>query len=225
LGEQGTARKHARQPSVTGCDIDAFGGKSLDEPCPGSKLRSHGLRTPSSHQARDRWQNFWIRGTQLSKTGCFSKEGARVEATATIIAACDGGTAMADQRNSESATDVKDQLKGMAGGVKDKVVDAAEDAKAKGVDQMAGVAGAVHGAADELSRELPQAAGYIHSVADRLESASSALRERSLEDLVSSLNRFTRRQPAAAFAGSVLAGFALSRFLKSSAAQPENRGQ
>jgi hypothetical protein len=131
---------------------------------------------------------------------------------------------MANQKD-ESAVDVKDELKGMAGGVKDRAVDAAEHAKAKGVDQMAGVAGAVHGAADELSRELPQAAGYIHSVADRLESASSALRERSLEDLVSSLNHFVRQQPAAAFAGSVLAGFALSRFLKSSAAQPENREQ
>ena len=132
---------------------------------------------------------------------------------------------MANERKSESAADVTEEVRGMAGGVKDRAVDAAEDAKTKGVDQMAGVAGAVHGAADELSRELPQAAGYIHSVADRLESASSALRERSLEDLMSSLNHFARRQPAAAFAGSVLAGFALSRFLKSSAAQPENREQ
>jgi len=132
---------------------------------------------------------------------------------------------MANERKSEGAADVKEEVRGMAGGVKDRAVDAAEDAKTKGVDQMAGVAGAVHGAADELSRELPQAAGYIHSVADRLESASSALRERSLEDLMSSLNHFARRQPAAAFAGSVLAGFALSRFLKSSAAQPENRAQ
>jgi hypothetical protein len=130
---------------------------------------------------------------------------------------------MATKRKSESATDVQDELKGVASGVKDEIVETADEAKAKGVDQMAGVSRAVHGAADELSRELPQAAGYIHSVADKLESTSSALRERSVEDLVSSFSSFARRQPAAAFAGSVLAGFALSRFLKSSAPRSENR--
>ncbi|XSC44560.1 hypothetical protein ACF1BQ_044925 [Bradyrhizobium sp. RDT10] len=114
-------------------------------------------------------------------------------------------------------------MKGAVGGVKEGIADAADEAKSKGVDQMAGVTRAVHGAADELSHELPLAAGYIHSVADKLESASSALRERSVEDLVSSFNNFARRQPAAAFAGSVLAGFALSRFLKSSAARSEHR--
>jgi predicted Zn-dependent protease len=126
---------------------------------------------------------------------------------------------MENKRKNESATDVQDELKGMASGVKE----AADEAKAKGLDHVAGVGRAVHGAADELGRELPQAAGYIHSVADRLESASSALRERSVEDLASSFNDFARRQPAAAFAGSVLAGFALSRFLKSSAPRPQSR--
>lgn len=130
---------------------------------------------------------------------------------------------MANRRRSE--TDVQDELRGTASGVKDEIVEAADEAKAKGVDQIAGVSRAVHGAADELSRELPQAAGYIHAVADRLEGATSALRERSVEDLVSTFNGFARRQPATAFAGSVLAGFALSRFLKSSAPRTEQRQQ
>ena len=130
---------------------------------------------------------------------------------------------MASTDERKSAADVQDDLKGAARGVKDEIAEAADDAKTKGVDQMGGVSRAVHGAADQLGRELPQAAGYIHSVADKLESASSTLRERSVEDLVSDFNSFARRQPAAAFAGSVLAGFALSRFLKSSAPRPENR--
>ena len=130
---------------------------------------------------------------------------------------------MESKRQREGTTEVQDELKGVVSGVKEEIVEAADEAKAKGVDQMAGVSRAVHGAADELGRELPQAASYIHSVADRLEDASSALRERSVEDLVSSFNNFARRQPAAAFAGSVLAGFALSRFLKSSAPRPESR--
>jgi hypothetical protein len=132
---------------------------------------------------------------------------------------------MANKPNGDSAADVQDEVKRAAGDVKDEVVEAADEAKAKGVGQIAGVSRAVHSAADELGRELPQAAGYIHSVADGLESASSALRERSVEDLVSAFNSFARRQPAAAFAGSLLAGFALSRFLKSSAPRSEGRQQ
>jgi hypothetical protein len=68
-----------------------------------------------------------------------------------------------------------------------------------------------------LGHELPQAAQFIHSAAEKLDGASSALGQHSVEQLLSSFNGFARRQPAAAFAGSVLAGFALSRFLKSSA--------
>jgi hypothetical protein len=65
---------------------------------------------------------------------------------------------MAKARN-ESAADVKDQLKGVAAGVKDGMVDVADEAKSNGVDQISGVGRAVHSAAEELGRELPQAAG------------------------------------------------------------------
>jgi hypothetical protein len=92
----------------------------------------------------------------------------------------------------------------------------AERQKAAGADNVARLGRAVHGAAEQLGDELPQAAGYIHSAADTLQNASSALRERSAEDLVSDFLGFARRQPAAAFAGAMLAGFALSRFIKSS---------
>src|SRR6266699_94301 len=103
--------------------------------------------------------------------------------------------------------------------LKQKARSAAEAQKAAGADQLSSLGAAAHGAAGEISKELPQAAAYIHSAADTLQSASSALRERSIEDLVSAFNNFARKQPTAAFAGSVLAGFALARFLKSSSAE------
>lgn len=130
---------------------------------------------------------------------------------------------MANESTGENASDLREELRGAVGGAKEAIADAADQAKSKGVDQISGMAGAVHGAADELSRELPQAAGYIHALAGRLEQASSELRERSVEDLASGFSNFARRQPAAAFAGSVLAGFALSRFLKSSAPRSEHQ--
>ena len=97
---------------------------------------------------------------------------------------------------------------------------AAEEQKSAAADNVVRLSRAVHGAADQLGKELPQAAGYIHSAADRLQSASSAMQDHSVEDLVAGFTDFARKQPAAAFVGSVLAGFALSRFLKSSNAQP-----
>jgi hypothetical protein len=63
---------------------------------------------------------------------------------------------------------------------------------------------------------MPQAAEYVHDLARRLETAASAIRERSVDDLINSASDLARKQPAVFFAGAVLTGFALSRFLKSS---------
>jgi hypothetical protein len=112
-----------------------------------------------------------------------------------------------------------------ADAMKGRAREMADEAKDKSTDQLTGVSRAVHDAADRLGQELPQAAGYVHSAADQLDSASAALRERSIEDLVSSFSSFARRQPVAAFAGSVLAGFALSRFLKSSTPHTAKRNR
>ena len=92
----------------------------------------------------------------------------------------------------------------------------AEQQKAAGAERVARLGQVVHGAADEIGRELPQAAQLIHSAAQGLENVSTALRERSIGELASELRSLTSRQPAAAFLGWVAAGFALSRFLKSS---------
>jgi ABC-type transporter Mla subunit MlaD len=101
--------------------------------------------------------------------------------------------------------------------VKEKARETAEQQKEAGAEQIGSVARAVHGAAGELERELPQAAAYVHDAADRLDRAASALRERKVDDLFQSLSDFARRQPATFFGSAMFAGFAISRFLKSSA--------
>jgi hypothetical protein len=93
--------------------------------------------------------------------------------------------------------------------------DFAEARKREGAERIKGFGRAVHGAADEIGKEIPQAADYVHQAASRIEGAADELRNRSIEDLIGSLTRFARQQPAAAFAGAVLVGFVLSRFLKS----------
>jgi len=120
-----------------------------------------------------------------------------------------------------AADDMKSTARDAAGHLIDEARDFAEERKAAGADNVARLGHAVHGAADQLANELPQAAGFIHSAAETLQGAASGLRERSIEDMAAGFSSFARRQPAAAFAGSVLAGFALARFLKSSSPRQE----
>ena len=99
--------------------------------------------------------------------------------------------------------------------IKDTASDYAEARKREGAERIKGLGQAVHGAADAIGKEIPAAADYVHTAASRIESAADELRNRSIEDLIGTFTRFARQQPAAAFAGAVLAGFVLSRFLKS----------
>jgi hypothetical protein len=117
---------------------------------------------------------------------------------------------------SSATADLRDKAGEAAGAAMDQARAFAEERKSAAADNVGRLGRAVHGAADQLGQELPQAAGYIHSAAERLQRASKTLSERSVEDMAGDFTAFARRQPAAAFAGAVLAGFALSRFLKSS---------
>jgi hypothetical protein len=127
------------------------------------------------------------------------------------------------QQASSAAEDAKMALGAASGTVKDRARQVAEQQKKVGAEQIGGVARAVHGAAHELEQELPHAAGFIHDAAAKLEGAANSLREHSVDDLIGSLNNFARNQPTAFFGGAVLAGFALSRFLKSSAEPSSER--
>lgn len=99
--------------------------------------------------------------------------------------------------------------------IRDTATDFAEARKRDGAERVKGFSRAVHGAADEIGKEIPQAAGYVHKAADTIETAADHLQNRSIDELIGSFTRFARQQPVAAFAGAVLVGFVLSRFLKS----------
>lgn len=98
-----------------------------------------------------------------------------------------------------------------------KAQQAAEQQKQTGANQIDQVAQAVHSAADELQQQMPKAAEFVHAAASRIEEGAGALRDRSLLDVMGTFNDLGRKEPLAMFGGAVLAGFAISRFLKSSA--------
>ena len=93
----------------------------------------------------------------------------------------------------------------------------AEEQKSAAAQQIEGVARTVDEAAATVERALPPAAPYVRQAASTVRAASSALRDRSVDDLLEMANDFSRRQPAAMAGLSLFAGFAIARFLKSSA--------
>ncbi|MGE5539735.1 MAG: hypothetical protein ACM30I_14045 [Gemmatimonas sp.] len=131
----------------------------------------------------------------------------------------DSGDGNATGHVAHPAHDGHDRMGSAMDPLRDKVRKIADQQKDAGAEQMESIAKAAHGAADDLERELPMAAEYIHHAASRLEQASARIRQGDIEQLVDACNDFARQRPAAFFGGAVLAGFALARFLKSSAPQ------
>jgi hypothetical protein len=101
--------------------------------------------------------------------------------------------------------------------VRSKAEDLAEQGKDAGIEKAEGFAGAVRRVADDLESTSPEIARHVRTAADSIEGVAGSLRERSVGSLVEDITGFARRQPAAFFGAAVLAGFAVSRFAKSSA--------
>jgi hypothetical protein len=116
----------------------------------------------------------------------------------------------------------KQKLGDVAEPIKDKALEVAAEQKEKSAHQIGAVANAIEGAAAELESEMPGLAGYVHDGAQAVQRVAAQVRERNLEELAGLFTDFARRQPVLAFGGCVIAGFALSRFLKSSGARPAN---
>jgi hypothetical protein len=124
----------------------------------------------------------------------------------------------------QGADEMKQQAGGLAESAKDlasqaseKLMNTVEEQKAAGADFVSGMAGAMRRAANEFG-DLPQAAQYIRLAADQIDNVSDAFKRRDLNQLVSDVQDFARRQPTAFLGAAVLAGFAVMRFLKSSTA-------
>lgn len=98
---------------------------------------------------------------------------------------------------------------------------AAEEQKMRGVDAMQVFTRAVDTAAAEFEDHSPMVARYVRDAARQVDGLSNNIRGRSVNDLMQAATDLARQQPALFFAGALAAGFALSRFLKSSAPRAE----
>ena len=115
------------------------------------------------------------------------------------------------------AESAKAKLSEIGGPVKDKAMEVASEQMSAGADHLRTAAQAVHGAARELESTMPEWAGYVRDIGQRLENFASDLKDGGVDDLLGKVGDFSKNQPALLFGGALIAGFALSRFVKSSA--------
>jgi hypothetical protein len=133
----------------------------------------------------------------------------------------DGGGELDGGRERDQISSVAEQAAGAFESTARQGQRVAEEQKEKGAARISAAAQAVEGAADRLRGEMPQVSELVHDMAQRLDSAAGSLREKKVDELIRQAGDFARRQPGMFFAGAVLSGFALARFLKSSSGQQE----
>jgi hypothetical protein len=92
-----------------------------------------------------------------------------------------------------------------------------ETSKRTAAEQIEGVAQALDSARARLDESQPNLAAYAGQIATGVSNLATRLRDGSVEELLDDTRRLARRNPALFLAGGVALGFALSRFVKSSA--------
>ena len=103
-----------------------------------------------------------------------------------------------------------------AGHAADKVREQVDVQQKAGADYARRFAENIRSAAKAFEQDTPIAASTIKMAADYVEDAADKMRNGSMNDLIDGVTSFARRQPAAFLGLSVLAGFAVVRFLKAS---------
>jgi hypothetical protein len=113
------------------------------------------------------------------------------------------------------------QTSGQSSGIVNRVKETAtaqlSSQKDRGVDAIDSVAGAVRSSTQRLRDEQHDTlAGYVEKAADHIEGWSRRLREKDIDELLTDVQQFARRQPAVFIGSAFAAGIVAARFLKSS---------
>jgi ElaB/YqjD/DUF883 family membrane-anchored ribosome-binding protein len=110
----------------------------------------------------------------------------------------------------------KEQASEFAAGIGSELGKTAEGQKARGVETLQCFVRAIGSAAGELESQSPKVAQSVRQAASKVGNLSDTISNRSVDELLKAATDLARSQPLAFMGGAALAGFALSRFLKSS---------
>ena len=117
----------------------------------------------------------------------------------------------------QAAEQARGTLSNIASDARSKINDIVDTQKSAGADHLAGLARAAQSAAGDLDEKSPQVARLVRDAASSVDRFAGDLRNRDVREVLDQVTSFARQQPVAFFAGSVLVGFVLARFLKSDA--------
>jgi hypothetical protein len=112
---------------------------------------------------------------------------------------------------------VKQQASDFATDIGHELSKTVEDQKMRGVEAIQGFTRAINTAADQLESQSPLVARYVRDAVEKVEGLSENISSRNVQELLKATSDLARAQPLLFLGGAVAAGFALSRFLKSSA--------
>jgi len=121
----------------------------------------------------------------------------------------------------------KEQVTKFASGIVEQLSRSVEDQKKQGIEAIRDFARAINTAAGELEEHSPQVARFVRDAAGQVESFSGNIENKSIGDLMQQVTSLARSQPTLFIGGALAAGFALSRFIKSSTSSrmTQNGGQ
>lgn len=121
----------------------------------------------------------------------------------------------------QKAGETKDHVVAQLKDVRDEVTSQTKSGLQEGRHQVASQVGGVASAFQQVGEQLrnedhPHLAQYTERVGSRVKGVADYLENRDLGDIVSDVEGFARRQPAAFVGLSLVLGLAAARFLKSS---------
>ena len=123
-----------------------------------------------------------------------------------------------------AASTARETLSEAAGQASQTVRRVAEGQRERGADAIESIAKALHIAARELGGSSPMVGRYVDDAAGSLVRASQAVRDQSPAELLRRTTEVARQQPMMTFAGAILVGIAMSRFIKSTRSAPGDHG-
>lgn len=137
----------------------------------------------------------------------------------------DSASAIATDLKTQASAHVEDAkgvITSMADEARNRIAGIIDQQKAMGADKLSGISRAAHNAAADLDQQNPHMARLVRDAAGSVDMIAGNLRSSNVGDVIASVSSFARKQPVAFFAGSVLAGFALARFIKSEPTHPQS---
>lgn len=120
----------------------------------------------------------------------------------------------------ETTSVAKDQAMRAAAQVGEQAKTTVDSRMSDVAQELGSVADAVRQTSYEIGGESQTVAQYGERIAEQLDGISSYLNEKGVEDVLTDLQDFARRQPAVFLGGAFILGMAVGRFIRSSG----NRG-